>query len=78
MQSDAGDRYDGCWRDNLMQGEGTLFLANGDVYDGMFDKGKKNGHGTMTYLFAPGVHAKQYVTTGSEAVTCGAPRAVVG
>ena len=61
-----------------MAGGGEMSYVTGHRYVGQWARSKKNGHGTMTYLFAPGVHAKQYVTTGSEAVTCGAPRAVVG
>ena len=47
------------WR-GLVQG--TLRLANGDVYEGAFDKAKRCGHGVMTYKVAPGaVQPLRYV-----------------
>ena len=48
-----GDVYDGEWKDNLMDGEGSLRLADGTIYKGTFAKGKKEGAGVM---MAPNGH----------------------
>ena len=34
----------------IPHGRGRRVYANGDVYVGTFDKGKRHGNGTMTYI----------------------------
>lgn len=34
---------------NLFHGHGKYMLANGDVYEGDFDKGAMHGYGILTY-----------------------------
>jgi len=43
-----GDRYEGEWKFNLMDGLGTLIYKNQDVYKGEFFKGIKQGQGKFT------------------------------
>lgn len=41
----SGARYDGAWRDSLMDGQGALRLPNGDAYVGGFKAGRIDGAG---------------------------------
>ena len=43
------DIYEGEWRKDLKDGEGTLKYHNGDVYDGEFKKDKMHGKGVYEY-----------------------------
>ena len=43
------DIYDGEWKDDRKDGQGTMKFNNGDVYKGEFSKGKIHGKGTYTY-----------------------------
>lgn len=42
-------KYEGTWRNDIIQGRGVYFYANGDRYSGEFDKGVKHGQGTYVY-----------------------------
>ena len=44
-----GDKYDGDWNDEEMNGKGVYYYANGDKYDGEFNHNKKNGKGVFYY-----------------------------
>ncbi|MDB3977742.1 hypothetical protein N9412_01065, partial [bacterium] len=44
-----GNKYDGAFKDNLQDGQGTLSFANGDLYVGEFKDNLFNGQGTYTY-----------------------------
>jgi hypothetical protein len=35
----------GNWQEDKMDGEGTYYYANGDIYAGSFSEGKKHGQG---------------------------------
>ena len=41
--------YQGGWKDNQMDGEGVLRMANGEKYRGMFRANKKNGKATVIH-----------------------------
>lgn len=45
---DDGSYYKGQYKGDLMDGDGTLYYANGNVYLGTFENDKKHG---MGYLF---------------------------
>jgi hypothetical protein len=36
------------WVKDLPQGEGRMIYANGDIYEGQWHEGKRNGYGAMT------------------------------
>jgi hypothetical protein len=36
-----GDKYEGQWKNSLMDGEGKFTYGSGDVYTGNFSKGIK-------------------------------------
>lgn len=39
-------KYDGSYNDqNQRHGEGKAIFANGDMYEGAYENGKRNGHG---------------------------------
>ena len=40
-----GDDYEGEWKNNMADGEGTLRTADGTKYKGHFVKGKEDGKG---------------------------------
>ncbi len=44
-----GDRYEGEFRDGLLDGWGTYYYRNGDWYEGDFKNDVKHGKGTFTY-----------------------------
>ena len=45
-----GDKYEGNWKDNKWNGEGTLYRADGTKkYEGNFKDGLFNGEGTLYY-----------------------------
>lgn len=39
--------YEGCFKDDLYEGEGTEILENGLIFNGCFSKGKKDGRGLI-------------------------------
>jgi hypothetical protein len=43
-----GSRYEGEWRANKREGQGTLFSASGDTYVGAWFADLQNGFGTLT------------------------------
>ena len=42
-----GDDYEGEWKNNMADGEGTLRTADGTKYKGHFVKGKEDGKGVL-------------------------------
>jgi hypothetical protein len=48
MFFDNDDRYDGFWEDDLPHGDGRMIYSNGDVYEGQWYLGKRNGYGVLT------------------------------
>ena len=42
-----GDYYEGEWKNNMADGEGTLRTADGTKYKGHFVKGKEDGKGVL-------------------------------
>ena len=44
-----GDTYEGEWRNDMPNGQGTYIFANGDKYVGNFKDDKYNGQGTYTH-----------------------------
>jgi len=49
-----GNRYEGAWIQDKMEGIGRLEYFNGDVYEGFFQQSVRHGQGTMTYGSACG------------------------
>jgi len=45
MAYSNGARYEGCWRLNKFNGQGTLLYCNQDYYKGSFLDGIRNGKG---------------------------------
>jgi hypothetical protein len=43
-----GDRYEGHWTNDLMDGVGRYVHADGSVYEGLFKAGKKHGRGRQS------------------------------
>jgi len=41
--------YTGTWKSNLKDGTGKFIFSNGDVHEGLYVNGKKNGKGMMTW-----------------------------
>ena len=48
----------GPWKNDYKHGKGVFKYANGDVYEGMFEKGQRSGEGT--YKFKKGPTVKGY------------------
>jgi len=44
----TGARYEGGWKDDKQEGEGTYFYANGNTFAGTWRADKKEGRGTVT------------------------------
>lgn len=42
------DEYKGQFKDDELNGKGVYHHANGDVFEGMWIRGKKHGRGEMT------------------------------
>lgn len=47
-----GEKYDGTFKDDELDGTGVYYYANGDRYEGQFKNGVKHGRGI--YHFANG------------------------
>ncbi|MBN1250963.1 MAG: caspase family protein [Bacteroidales bacterium] len=45
-----GDKYMGDWKEDLKDGWGTYYFANGDKYEGQWKNNKYNGEGTYFYI----------------------------
>ena len=45
--STNGDEYEGQWKNDTAEGEGTLRTADGSIYSGNFLNGKEDGKGTI-------------------------------
>merc|ERR1712008_149661 len=45
-----GNRYEGCWKDNLKNGVGKFWYRKHGVYFGYFQNGRRHGEGVFTYL----------------------------
>ena len=45
----SGDKYEGQWKDNKYDGQGTFTWSDGKKYVGQFKDNKKNGQGTFTF-----------------------------
>ena len=44
-----GAKYEGEWRNNMAEGDGVFYHANGDVYTGRFFKDRANGYGSYVH-----------------------------
>ena len=44
-----GFTYTGGWQAGLFHGAGVATYSNGDVYDGLFENGKRQGQGSVRY-----------------------------
>lgn len=44
---DGSLRYRGEWSDNLYNGKGTLYLEDGGIFEGQFQKGQASGNGVL-------------------------------
>ena len=45
-----GDIYDGDWKNDVRDAQGTQIYVNGDIYNGKWKDDMKNGQGTFTYI----------------------------
>lgn len=52
--------YTGFWDNNLRHGQGTATYANGDIYTGEWQWGKKHGHGELIERVKNSVFIEQY------------------
>ena len=50
MDYQNGDKYDGDWKDNRIQGSGVFYFLDGSSYDGEWINGKRNGRGTYVTI----------------------------
>lgn len=41
----SGNRFEGAFRDGIMNGRGIIYFANGDRYEGEIVDGKRSGRG---------------------------------
>jgi hypothetical protein len=55
--------YEGEWVDGKINGQGTLWYADGDQYQGEWRDGKMHGRGTYTY--ADGEEARRLVSVAA-------------
>jgi hypothetical protein len=79
----GGHRYQGMWRDDTMNGQGTMIWSGGSRYDGHWRDGKPDGSGTIatadhhTYsgTWTQGcLHSdKGYIAVMSSFASCGFP-----
>jgi hypothetical protein len=53
--------FDGQWKWDKFEGNGTLYYSNGDVYKGMFKDGRPHGHGILKQGRFMGTGASVYV-----------------
>ena len=44
-----GDRYEGSWRDNLKDGRGIYYYADGGKFEGEFFQGERSGVGLRSW-----------------------------
>jgi len=49
IEFDGGERYEGSWRGETMNGKGTYYYSSGNVYEGQWKDGAKHGHGKHTW-----------------------------
>jgi hypothetical protein len=54
MKSVSGELYDGTWNRDRYEGHGTLYMVNGDIYQGMWSPtavfdGEKEGFGQQVW-----------------------------
>ena len=52
------DRYEGEWKNNLMEGKGTLYWNSKSRYEGDWKNGKREGKGILYFIF--NVFGNQY------------------
>lgn len=43
MNYKNGKYYIGNWKEGYEEGKGTMIYNNGDIYEGLFEKGIRNG-----------------------------------
>ena len=46
-----GDRYDGTWKNDVREGNGTLYMASGDKFKGAWANDAMHGAGVYSYAF---------------------------
>ena len=56
MQTEDGEIYEGHWEDGYKCGLGKYTFSNGDIYTGMFEANKPNGHGKMEYAHTGSIY----------------------
>ena len=44
-----GDRYEGNFKDELLEGNGTYYWKNGDKYVGQLKNNQENGFGALVF-----------------------------
>jgi len=49
LEYEIGNRYDGCFCNDMKHGFGKFMFANGDTYVGWYENDKRNGQGTSRY-----------------------------
>lgn len=48
---DSGNKYEGDWKNDTMNGYGKYYFSNGDKYEGEWRDGKINGKGRYPFNF---------------------------
>jgi hypothetical protein len=71
MRWKDGSQYSGFWKNDLMNGKGTMTYTNGSVYEGEWIEGRKNGFGKLTQngtLISEGLWQNDNFSGGSNPV----------
>lgn len=49
VEFEGGERYEGAWVRETMNGRGTYYYSSGNVYEGQWKDGAKHGRGKHTW-----------------------------
>jgi hypothetical protein len=55
LLNDEWIKYEGCFKDDVKEGQGTLYLSNGESYRGEFENDQPHGKGQFKNIRGEGV-----------------------